>query len=344
MYSPTHRSTEVVAPAEYAAFSRIRWGAVFAGTLIALTVMVALNLLGVGIGLTTIDPATETNPLAGLGTGAIIWYVVASLLSLFTGGYVAGKLSGFPKKSNAGMHGLLSWGLFTIVSLYLFTTAMGRVVSGVGSAISSVTSGVTNTVGAIVPDDAGQMISEELNLNNLTFSDIRREAFEILEDMDKAALDPQNLRQDANQVANRAEANAADAATSPYAVSNEVNGIIDRIQSKGGNVMEAADRDALINVLVARTDMGEAEARRAVNGWSDRIENAAQQVDQRVERFADRAAEVGGDVADGLGTAAILGFVGLLLGALAAFFGGTTGRQADLTLTNGQSVNAGEVS
>lgn len=347
--TPTTRPTTAV-PAEYAAFSRIRWGAIFAGTLVALVTMVVLNLLGAGIGFASINPTVEANPFSGLGTGAIIWYVVSSLISLFAGGFVAGRMSGFPKASNAGMHGLLSWTLFTIVSLYLFTTAMGRVVSGVGSTISAVTSGVTNTVAAAIPDNLDNRIARAIDANvntNVTFSEIRREVFEILEQTDKAALDPQNLEQDYRQSKEAITNNADDVATSPYSAGKEVNDVLDRIQTRGGDVVNAVDKDALINVLVARTDMTETEARRTVNGWSSRIENQYQQiaqaVDQRVEQASDRAAEIGGNVADGLATAAILGFFALLLGAGAAFAGGTVGRQKDLTLTPGYTVNAGQV-
>ena len=49
---------------------RISWGAVFAG---ALVVQLALSLLGLGIGMGTVDSLKEANPLRGLGTGAIVW-------------------------------------------------------------------------------------------------------------------------------------------------------------------------------------------------------------------------------------------------------------------------------
>ena len=350
--SPLGTGHVATVPTEYAAFRRIRWGAVFAGTLIALVTMVALNLLGLGIGLAEINPTQEANPFAGLGVGAIIWYVLSSLASLFAGGYVAGKMSGFPKKSNAALHGLLSWGLFTMISLYLFTTAMGRVVSGVGSAISSVTGGITNTVAAAIPDNldnqVADLVQRQVNQSNLDLSDIRSEAFELLEQTDKSALDPDNLEQDAHQVRNAAQRNADDVATSPYGAGREINNVIDRIQAKGNNVMEAADKSALVNVLVARTDMSESEARRVVNGWGNRLENTAETVQQEVRQFADRASEtateVGGQVADGLATAALLGFAGLLLGALASYFGGAAGRQTDLTLSGtGQSVSGLDV-
>ncbi len=82
--------------------SRISWGAIFAGALAAITVSFLLNMLGLGIGLTTIDPLTETNPLDGLGTGTIIWWGVSNLAALFMGGMVAGRMSGLPANSEGG--------------------------------------------------------------------------------------------------------------------------------------------------------------------------------------------------------------------------------------------------
>ncbi len=329
----THsRTGTAIVPAQYAAISRIHWGAIFAGTLIGLVTLTLLNLLGIGIGLTTINPTTESSPFAGLGIGAGIWYIVSSLIALFTGGYVAGKLSGFPKKSNTGLHGLITWALFTMVTLYIFTTAAGRVVSGVGSIISGVANTAGNAVAAAVPDNAGTLIAREFEQADINLSEIRREAYALLEDTDKAALDPDNLEQDANQVANAAERNAQDAARNPYQSSEEINGVLDQIRNRGEKVINAADQDALVNVLVNRSDMTEQEARQAVQGWSSQYQQAMAEINQTLDQAGEKAEEIGEDVADGIGTAAIIGFFGMLLGAIAAYFGGIFGTQRDLVL------------
>ncbi len=65
----------------------------------ALIVQLWLSLLGLGIGLGTIDPTEEANPLRGLGTGAIVWWAISMLLSLFADGYVAGRLARGPVRS-----------------------------------------------------------------------------------------------------------------------------------------------------------------------------------------------------------------------------------------------------
>ena len=54
-----------------------------------------LSLLGTGIGLSTVDPLRYSTPDAStLGMGAGIWFVVSSVIALFTGGWVAGRIDG----------------------------------------------------------------------------------------------------------------------------------------------------------------------------------------------------------------------------------------------------------
>src|SRR5437588_3688039 len=89
-------------------FGRISWGAVFAGAIIALATQLVLTLIGVAIGLATLSPATGESPSGNaLGAGAGIWLVVSSLISLFLGGYIAGRLGGTLK---GWLIGQTTWG------------------------------------------------------------------------------------------------------------------------------------------------------------------------------------------------------------------------------------------
>lgn len=106
--------------------SRISWGAVIAGAIIALATQIVLTLIGVSIGLATLDPATGDNPTgAALGAGAGIWLVISSLVSLFLGGFIAARLAG---KLNGWVHGLTTWGTLTLLTLMLLTTAAGQLI------------------------------------------------------------------------------------------------------------------------------------------------------------------------------------------------------------------------
>jgi hypothetical protein len=113
-------------PAYDRPFARVSWGAVFAGAIIALATQIVLALIGMAIGLATLNPATGDSPSGtALGTGAAIWLVISSLISLFIGGYIAARLAG---RFNGWLHGLVTWGTLTLLTLILLTTAAGQLI------------------------------------------------------------------------------------------------------------------------------------------------------------------------------------------------------------------------
>ncbi|RZI54101.1 MAG: hypothetical protein EOP12_04745, partial [Pseudomonas sp.] len=131
-------------PHEYAAEKlstqrpRVSWGAIIAGVVIAIVCQMVLSLLGAGIGLSTVDPMRYSSPDAStFGIGAGIWWAVSSIISLFAGGWVAAHLAGSPEKTDAALHGLLTWGLAAIVTAYLLASAVGAVVRGGASVVGT---------------------------------------------------------------------------------------------------------------------------------------------------------------------------------------------------------------
>lgn len=119
---------------------QISWPAIFAGALVAIGIQLLLALLGIGIGAGAVDPQEEQNPMAGIGTGALIWWILSFLISLFAGGWVAGRLTGTRNRFNDLVHGVLTWVIFVLINLWLLTSAAGsliRAASGVlGSTVS----------------------------------------------------------------------------------------------------------------------------------------------------------------------------------------------------------------
>lgn len=107
-------------------FGNISWSAIFAGAVIALATQLVLTLIGAAIGLATLDPATGDNPSgAALGIGAGIWLLVSSIISLFIGGYIAARLAG---TRNGWLHGLTTWGIVTLLTAVLLSTAVGSLI------------------------------------------------------------------------------------------------------------------------------------------------------------------------------------------------------------------------
>ena len=333
-------------PAAYAAFRRVSWGAVIAGAVTALAVLTLLNLLGLAIGMSTINPAEEANPLAGLGTGTLIWFALSNLVALFAGGWVAGRLAGFPKKSTSMTHGFLSWAVFAIFSFWVASSAVGSIFNTVGNTLSR-TAGLAADAVQSVAGPIGNAVSDAASGTDfdVTLSDIRREADALLEDTDEAALDPDNY--DADAAADRAGDAAQRAARNPGEASDIVTSYIERASDRASNAASAVDKEAVASVIAERRNMSEERAMEVVDGWDRRLDRAyaqAQtQVNQTVDNIQARTPEVAGDIASGVAKAALFAFVGLLLGALAAAFGGASGRQLDAALPGEQAVGAADV-
>jgi hypothetical protein len=109
--------------------SKISWGAVFAGVVVALGTQLLLNMLGIGIGAATLNPVGGDNPSAtSLSIGAGIWFAISGILAALAGGYAAGRLAGVANGSTAGWHGLTTWALATLLIFYL----LGSTVGGIG--------------------------------------------------------------------------------------------------------------------------------------------------------------------------------------------------------------------
>lgn len=119
---------------------RISWGSILAGVAIALSIQFLLNLLGVGIGASTINPNQGDTPGSGLAIGAGIWFAVSALISLFVGGWAAGRLAGVPNSKDGMLHGFTTWSLTTIVTLFLLTSAIGGLIGGSASLLGKAAS------------------------------------------------------------------------------------------------------------------------------------------------------------------------------------------------------------
>ena len=130
--------------------NNLSWSAIFAGVAVSLVTLLLLNLLGLGLGMSSVMPSAGDNPGAGtLSVGAGLWYVVSSLIAAFLGGHAAARLSGRAKASTAAWHGLVSWAVTTLFVLYLLTTAVGGLIGGAFSAVAGAAGGLGHTAATV---------------------------------------------------------------------------------------------------------------------------------------------------------------------------------------------------
>ena len=300
---------------------RISWGAVLAGAVLALVIQLSLSLLGLGIGLGTIDPLQEQNPMAGIGVGAAIWWVASMLIFLYLGATVASRLAGMPRPLDGLLHGLLTWSVVTLLTFYLLSTAVGRIIGGVTGVAGRALSGVGQGIAAVAPA-AGDAIQNELQKQGINVQDLQREARTLLRQTGKPELDPNNLEAQARAAGRDAKTEATQSAENPQATDENLSSLFDRLTSRAENIGNAADRDAAVNVVMKRTGKSRAESEQIVDNWISTAQQAKAQLEATKKQLVQQARVTGDQVAEGLSKAALLAALGLGLGAAAAAIGG----------------------
>ena len=139
--------------------NRVSWSAVLAGVVVALVAQLVLNLVGIGIGASTLDPtgSAADNPTAtGFSIGAGIWWAVSGILASLAGGYAAGRLAGRPKESTAAWHGLTAWAFTTLLIFYLLTSTVGGIIGGAYRTVANAASNIATTAGSAAQTAAMQ--------------------------------------------------------------------------------------------------------------------------------------------------------------------------------------------
>lgn len=325
-YSPP-RDTAVVPPV--ANPWRVTWGAVFAGALIAISIQVLLSMLGTGIGASTVDAQTTggTPSASAFGIGAGVWWVVSSLLALFIGGMVAGRLSGTTLSADAALHGLLTWAIAMMATLYLIGTAAGSLVSGAAGLVSGAAS-ATATIGAAAAPKIADAASQAMSDSGVSFDSVKRDAMQLLSQTGKPELQPDAMAKQAD----KAVGTAKNAAANPPADGASYSALLDRLLNQGKQVMSAADRQALVNIVAARTGVSQEEASKRVAGWEATAQQARDKAAQAAKQAKQKALEVANATAQGVSRTMLFGCLAFVLGAVAAWWGGAVGLRKTLVM------------
>lgn len=240
----------------------VSWGAVFAGMVIAIVMQLVLSLLDAGLGLSTVDPLRYSTPEAStFGMGAGCWWVVSSVIVLFVGGWVAGHLSGSSEATDSALHGLLTWGLATIVTVHLMASLLGSVVRGGANVVGKTASVAAAGIGAAA-GPASDMVKDQMAASGITLDSLKAQAQKLLAQTGNPDLQPGAIANQASAAAG--QLSTAAAVSSGSLPSDDLQGALQNIISLGKSTVDQADKDSVINVVIARTGVSRAVAEQRV--------------------------------------------------------------------------------
>ncbi|GGL39050.1 hypothetical protein GCM10009091_21270 [Pseudomonas brenneri] len=295
---------------------RVSWGSVLAGSAIALVTSLVLSVLGTAIGASAVDAMQAGNPLSGFGTGAGIWLFVSTLLAIGVGAFVAGRTA----PDRGGLHGILSWTITTLLTTWLLAALATSVVGAAGNVVGKGLSAAGSGIAAVAPG-ISDSVKQQLNEKgiSLDWDSLQGELDTLLKQSGKAELDPATVEQKAEQIGADGKQSATDAATDPAQAATELKQWFERVKASGEPALNAADKEALVNIVAARTGKSQAEASQIVENYAQAYQQAVQKVEELKAQAEQKAREAGEIAAKQLSRAAWSTLLMLLLGAALSF-------------------------
>lgn len=284
--------------------SSLSWAAILAGVAAALAAQVLFVMLGAGLGFAIYHPLTNDNPVADLGTGAIVIHGISAVVSLWFGGWIAGRFTPFVSRAAGGLHGLLVWCASTVLGIVVVATGAGwimgdlsKLVSG-GLAAAGKPAAAIAGVGADAAKDAAKQSTDTIS----SFVD------EAVAGRQGGANGPMT----ANSIAAKREVGLAAA----------------RLFNPMNEGKEAENRAALASTLVNRAGVSQADADRMVREWSDSYDRLKADLAAAKEQAAQKAKVAAEEAAKVLTIVSLATFFAFVLGAAAAAGGGRQGALA----------------
>lgn len=240
--------------------------------------------------------------------------MASGIIAAFIGGAVAGRLCGRPKASTGSWHGLIAWAATTLLIFWMMASAVGGLIGGTFNAVGSALGGVGKAAGGAIQAAAPGIVQ-----GNDLFGRIERQVRSAI-----GGNDPATLRDDAvaaMRAATTGDPAQADAMRerAAQALMRAHNGVAAQgatgAQGRPGQTTPGQDAAA---PGFAGQPMTIEDARARVAEYEQQYRAAAEEARRTATEAADATAKA-------VSRASLLGFIALLLGAVAAWIGGRVG-------------------
>lgn len=335
-----HRFNRYLGAGDKEAGYNLSWGAIFAGVVTFIALMITLGFIGNAIGFGTVSPKAS-DPMSGVGTGLLIWTVIQLILSFLGAGFVAGVTA----RRVGVVHGFLTWAVSTIATFILLSVATVSILSSVGSFFGQVAQTAGQTVESVSSSAADSIsngvnaLTDQINVDQADIQNLESNVNEVLRDTDIKELQPEYLKGQLQAATDDISQAAKDLVSNPDNSDAIFDQLSSQLQARTEIISENVDEQAVANALESNPDLSQAEAEQTtqniVEGYNRAASEARQQIDQASQALDQTKAEAQDALAqlrneankasDNTAQASIWAFVGLLLGAILSSVGGFFG-------------------
>jgi hypothetical protein len=264
--------------------SRISWGAVIAGAIVAAATSLLLSLLGAAFGGGSVADlqAAARGEANAAGTGVAIWTIIDLFLSMLFGGYVASRLSGTHSHLDGELHGITVWALATLLAALgalRFAGAVAGAIAGTGLNIGPAIMGPTasQSIEAVAPEANPQRLIDRFEAS---------------------------LGRSGNPTTMTHEQIGA-----------EIRSLLGGRSFLTTGALSDADRARLVSLVAAQFGLTNDEATQRVARIESDAKASFAEADQRARALADEAAQGVASGARALFTSLVFGLLGALIGA-----------------------------
>lgn len=298
---------------EYYHFKPISWNAIFAGVVLSLALEALMNLLGLGLGFTAFEFDGDT--IANIGLSSTIWLIVSGTLDMLIRGWVAGRLASCNHNMEGALHGLIAWGLATLLTFMLMATSAGSLISGttniIGHGLSAVGKGTT-AIGKGAMQIAPQAADMVNNMSPNMMPELKQFKERVAQVINNAPT-------------NNQQSDTATSAQSPQAIKENLQQAVMTILTGDNENDKATARQNVVNILTQNSNMSQQQAEQTLNDWQQQYDSLKAQIAQKTEQAKQKAAAATEKASKILGTIAITTFFAFLLSAISGTLGGLFG-------------------
>ena len=293
---PIIRSELVAASYPAELFARpVSWGAIFAGLVAAMGLQVLFMMLGAGLGFAIYTPLTDENPIASLSKGAAVVQGVSAIVSLWFGGWVAGRLTPLAARATGCLHGFIVWCAATIAGVLVVATGAGWAVGDLSKLVGGGLAAAGKPAAAAA-GGAADLAKQALQRSGDTLNSFVEEA-------------------STGRPGNTAQAVRA---------KRELTMALPRLFSTTASGNQADARTSVVSALT-QSGMSEADANKMIDDWTASYNRLKSDLDAAKQQAEQKAREAADKTADALATLSLAAFVAFVLGAIAGAWGGAAG-------------------